>query len=166
MPLLGKNIVQLECGYEHTFARSATGSIYSWGSGRHGVLGRGESVDVGKLDIIHSLENKSVESIVSGGMHAFVVSNGGKTYSWGEGKMFKTCHGSVEDILEPTIVKGLSGYIVKEVACGANGSVAYYEKFSETQSSIVNLHAGMEDFKAVVTEINDQVRKVEGRGNS
>ena len=161
MPLLGKNIVQLECGLQHTFARSATGSIWSWGAGHHGVLGIGESCDVNKLQLVQALDNKGIESIVSGGMHAFAVGTGGKTYSWGEGRSNKTCQGSTDDILTPTLVKELSAYVMKEVACGANTSVAYFEKFSESQSTIVNLDVGIEEFKSVVTDINDQVRKVE-----
>ena len=37
--LLRKDIIQVCCGYSHTFALSKSGALYSWGYAKHGVLG-------------------------------------------------------------------------------------------------------------------------------
>lgn len=164
MPLLGKEIIQIECGFLHTFARSKD-TVWAWGYNRHGVLGIGKISESEELTEIHFLANKPLVQIVSGGMHGFAVTTDGKSFSWGEGRGFKTCSESQDDILTPTLVKNLSGYIVQNIACGSQGSLAFYDKFSETQSSIVNLDMGLDEFKSVVVEINDQVRQVENITN-
>lgn len=164
MPLLGKEIIQVECGFLHCFARSKT-NVWTWGYNRHGVLGIGKSTDCENITEIPFFTNKSLVQIVSGGMHAFAVATDGKCYSWGEGRGFKTCTGSQDDILSPTLVKNLSGFIVQNIACGSQASLAFYDKFSETQSSIVELDISLDEFKAVVVEVNDQVRQVENLTN-
>ena len=164
MPLLGKDIVQVECGFRHTFARSKT-QVWGWGYGRHGVLGTGTTNDENELTELTALANKPLIRICSGGMHSFAVTQDGKTYSWGEGRGYKTCTGTQDDTLVPTIVKELSAYVVKDVACGSQSSLAYYEKFSEKQSSIVNLDVELDEFRSVVVEINEQVRQVENITN-
>src|SRR5690606_36688856 len=43
--LVNKQICQISAGYEHVLAISADGELYTWGCGKYGRLGHGDSAD-------------------------------------------------------------------------------------------------------------------------
>jgi alpha-tubulin suppressor-like RCC1 family protein len=43
--LRGKEVVDIACGGAHSAAITSTGEVYTWGKGRYGRLGHGDSED-------------------------------------------------------------------------------------------------------------------------
>lgn len=50
--LQGKEIVDIACGGAHSAAVTAGGEIYTWGKGRYGRLGHGDSEDQMKPKLV------------------------------------------------------------------------------------------------------------------
>ena len=73
--LRGKNIVDIACGAGHTGALGADGTLYLWGRGRHGQLGRGdskESVAFYKTSPL-AVEGVRVDGMALGADHTLVI---------------------------------------------------------------------------------------------
>ena len=149
MQTLGKSISYVSIGFRHTLAMSSSGEVYSWGYGRHGVLGIG-SEELKTSPVQLSFEGKKVVKLNSGGMHNVALTADGMVYSWGEGRAFKTGHDSEDDILVPTLVTQLVSYKMRELACSSQGNIGLYESYSHVRSNILITEAGLSKFKDVV----------------
>ncbi len=53
--LRGKDIVDISCGGAHSAAITSTGELYTWGKGRYGRLGHGDSDDHCKPKLVEAL---------------------------------------------------------------------------------------------------------------
>lgn len=53
--LRGKDIVDVACGGAHSAAITAAGELYTWGKGRYGRLGHGDSEDQLKPKLVEAL---------------------------------------------------------------------------------------------------------------
>lgn len=53
--LRGKEIVDVTCGGAHSAAITASGELYTWGKGRYGRLGHGDSDDQLKPKLVEAL---------------------------------------------------------------------------------------------------------------
>lgn len=58
--LHGKNVVDIACGGAHSAAITANGELYTWGKGRYGRLGHGDSENQLKPKLV--IDNKSQDS--------------------------------------------------------------------------------------------------------
>jgi E3 ubiquitin-protein ligase HERC2 len=54
--MLGKEIINIACGGAHSAAISVSGEIYTWGKGRYGRLGHGDSEDQLRPKKVKALE--------------------------------------------------------------------------------------------------------------
>ena len=76
---------------------------------------------------VNSLCKKQLVSIVSGiSRHVLALTKSGKVYSWGYNSHSELGHGTTTPNPNPipTIITKLEQYQVKQVACGANHSMA------------------------------------------
>ena len=53
--LRGKDVVDIACGGAHSAVITATGELYTWGKGRYGRLGHGDSDDQMKPKLVEAL---------------------------------------------------------------------------------------------------------------
>jgi alpha-tubulin suppressor-like RCC1 family protein len=53
--LRGKDVVDVACGGVHSAAITASGELYTWGKGRYGRLGHGDSDDQLKPKLVEAL---------------------------------------------------------------------------------------------------------------
>lgn len=53
--LRGKEIIDVTCGGAHSAAITASGELYTWGKGRYGRLGHGDSDDQLKPKLVEAL---------------------------------------------------------------------------------------------------------------
>lgn len=129
-PLVG--IVEIAAGSAHAIARTATGSIYAWGSNDSGQLGN-DTVAVSTTTAVQVLTMSGgsaltgVSSIAAGGLHNAAVLNTGTTVAWGANDNFQLGAMSI-NLSEPFPVDmvessgtPLSG--ISQVACGATHTV-------------------------------------------
>ena len=70
--------------------------------------------------LISKLSKKHlVVQIAVGSTYSAAVTAAGELYTWGRGNYGRLGHGSSEDQIVPTVVAGLRGHRVVDVACGS-----------------------------------------------
>ena len=75
-------VVEVAAGVAHSIALTATGTVFSWGSGEHGRLGHGTSDD--ESTPTHLICLRGVLSIAAGGHHSMASAGlEGQCYTWG-----------------------------------------------------------------------------------
>ena len=80
----GVKIVKVSCGNNFTLGLSSEGKVYSWGSGKHGVLGHGDDHQRHTQEMIESLKGVKIVDINAGFWHCGVVSETGDLYMFGK----------------------------------------------------------------------------------
>ena len=79
-------ITKVVCGMDFTFGLSEDGSVFSWGSGKCGLLGHGDKEDYEFPGRILSLSDKRIIGVSTGGSHCCAWTSDGRIYSWGKGR--------------------------------------------------------------------------------
>lgn len=77
------NIVSIASGGAHSFAITAEGIVYSWGSNWAGQLGLGHITDQATPQRVTFFDTRNVVSIVVGSHHSLALTAEGNVYSWG-----------------------------------------------------------------------------------
>ncbi|XP_076284957.1 E3 ubiquitin-protein ligase HERC2 isoform X1 [Lasioglossum baleicum] len=119
--LIGHRVIQVACGSRdaQTMALTADGSVYSWGDGDFGKLGRGGSDGCKTPFLIDMLNGLSVVQIECGAQFSLALTKYGEVWTWGKGDYFRLGHGDDHHVRKPTMVEGLRGKKVVHVAVGA-----------------------------------------------
>ncbi|XP_054155256.1 RCC1 and BTB domain-containing protein 1-like [Oppia nitens] len=117
--LVGKRIVDISCGYDHSLALTATGDVYSWGDNSYGQLGNGNNFDIQSVPHkVKGFDSQEVIQISCGYYHSMAITKAGHVYGWGynsEGEL-----GLGNDISQtiPTKINIMNGVIINKVVCG------------------------------------------------
>ncbi|KAM7542104.1 hypothetical protein Aperf_G00000007794 [Anoplocephala perfoliata] len=77
---VGKHLVKLSCGYQHTLALDSEGLVYSSGSNEFGQLGHQRRPNA--FDKVSGISER-VRDIVAGPYHSAAVTVTGRVYMWG-----------------------------------------------------------------------------------
>ncbi|XP_034934449.1 E3 ubiquitin-protein ligase HERC2 [Chelonus insularis] len=119
--LVGQRVVQVACGSKdaQTLALTEDGSVYSWGDGDFGKLGRGKGGGCCTPLLIDRLNGLGVVQIECGAQFSLALTKYGEVWTWGKGEYFRLGHGDVDHVREPTVVEGLRGKKIVHVAVGA-----------------------------------------------
>ncbi len=75
----------VSCGYNYTYAVGIDGSCWSWGSGSHGVLGHGDTLERTTPTRIDVPGHKPISFVDCGYSHVAVVTESGKLFMAGHG---------------------------------------------------------------------------------
>ncbi|XP_076863761.1 uncharacterized protein rccd1 isoform X2 [Brachyhypopomus gauderio] len=75
--------VSLALGTEHAVLLTASGTVYTWGSGSHGQLGHGSLVPEDEPTAVEALWGVPMKCVAAGGWHSACISAGGDLYVWG-----------------------------------------------------------------------------------
>ena len=107
------------CGYNFTYAISADGKCFSWGCGKHGVLGHGDTSDCPQPSLVDGVKDKSFKQISCGYSHAALVEVSGALYTVGSGEDGALGHGGRDksDKHIPTVIRALGGVTVVNASC-------------------------------------------------
>ena len=73
----------IACGYNYTYAVSVEGKVYSWGIGRSGVLGHGDTNDRTRPELLSCISEECFTKVVCGYSHAALVEASGRLYTVG-----------------------------------------------------------------------------------
>ncbi|CAH0390182.1 unnamed protein product [Bemisia tabaci] len=119
--LLGKHVVKVACGSRdaQTLALTNTGMVFSWGDGDFGKLGRGGSDGCDIPCNIEFLNNLEVCHIECGAQFSLALTKSGQVWTWGKGDYYRLGLGSDSHVRKPTLVDGLRGLKIVDVAVGA-----------------------------------------------
>ncbi|KAG8235151.1 hypothetical protein J437_LFUL015191, partial [Ladona fulva] len=120
--LAGLRVIQVACGSRdaQTLALTLDGSVFSWGDGDFGKLGRGGSEGCTLPRNIERLNGQGVIQVECGAQFSLALTEAGEVWTWGKGDYFRLGHGSDRHARRPIKVEGaLLGRRVVQVAVGA-----------------------------------------------
>jgi len=104
--LVGKRVVGVAAGSDHTVAWTDDGKAYSFGDGEYGKLGHGSEQDEFVPRLIEGLlMGKRVVGVSSGSNHTVVWTDEGNAYSFGFGQDGKLGHGGTDCELVPRLLE-------------------------------------------------------------
>ena len=124
--LRGKDIISISCGGAHSAATTTTGELYTWGKGRYGRLGHGDSEDQLKPKLVEALLGYRVIDVAcgSGDAQTLCITDDDNVWSWGDGDYGKLGRGGSDGCKIPMKIDSLAGLGVIKVECGSQFSVA------------------------------------------
>ena len=116
----GMRFSQVACGYNYTIAVTEVGVVYTWGSGKYGTLGHGDTRDRPSPTAVKSLSEHRVVSASAGYGHSAMVNEEGKLFVCGQGGEGALGQGKDRsDKLQPTLVERLvqEGLKIVQASC-------------------------------------------------
>nr|XP_026484631.1 probable E3 ubiquitin-protein ligase HERC2 isoform X1 [Vanessa tameamea] len=124
--LSGLEVVAIACGGAHSACLTARGRVYTWGKGRYGRLGHGDSEDQLVPKLVEALSSYRVIDIAcgSGDAQTLCITDDDNVWSWGDGDYGKLGRGGSEGCKLPMRIDCLKGLRVIKVECGSQFSVA------------------------------------------
>eukprot|EP00753_Platysulcus_tardus_P022526 PLAT9738.1.p1 GENE.PLAT9738.1~~PLAT9738.1.p1 ORF type:complete len:426 (+),score=186.57 PLAT9738.1:38-1315(+) len=115
-PLSGR--LRTLCG---TASELPAGTVLSWGTNKHGQLGRSGGSD--RPDAVDGLP-ATVDVVAAGASHSLAVTDDGRVWTWGEGKYGILGHGGSDDEATPRLVEAFEGVEMARVSGGRWHSAA------------------------------------------
>ncbi|XP_077975128.1 E3 ubiquitin-protein ligase HERC2-like isoform X2 [Styela clava] len=131
--LRGVEVVDISAGGSHSAAISSRGKLYTWGKGRYGRLGHGDSEDRLKPKMVEVLDGYHVRCVACGSGDAQTLcvtykddsmEESGIVWSWGDGDYGKLGRGGSEMSKVPVQIDGLKNKYIISVKCGSQFSLA------------------------------------------
>ncbi|XP_077153037.1 E3 ubiquitin-protein ligase HERC2 isoform X1 [Ranitomeya variabilis] len=124
--LRGTEVIDIAAGGAHSACITASGELYTWGKGRYGRLGHGDSEDQLKPKLVEALQGYRVIDIAcgSGDAQTLCLTDDDTVWSWGDGDYGKLGRGGSDGCKVPMKIDSLTGLGVTKVECGSQFSVA------------------------------------------
>uniref|UniRef100_A0AAY4E4J6 E3 ubiquitin-protein ligase HERC2 n=1 Tax=Denticeps clupeoides TaxID=299321 RepID=A0AAY4E4J6_9TELE len=124
--LRGVEVVDVAAGGAHSACVTASGELYTWGKGRYGRLGHGDSEDQLKPKLVDALQGHRVIDVAcgSGDAQTLCLTDDDMVWSWGDGDYGKLGRGGSDGCKVPMKIDSLTGLGVVKVECGSQFSVA------------------------------------------
>lgn len=128
--LLGKTVIAISAGDDHSLALGSDGSVFAWGYNHDGELGNGDTLNAAvpvKVDTTGVLLNKTVIAIAAGGSHNLALCSDGTLAAWGANNEGQLGTGNIVPSTVPVAVNvsgALSGKTVVKIAAGGSNSMA------------------------------------------
>ncbi|CAH1128754.1 unnamed protein product [Ceutorhynchus assimilis] len=124
--LQGFEVTDIASGGAHSAAITASGHLYTWGKGRYGRLGHGDSEDQLKPKLVEALVGYKVVAVAcgSGDAQTLCVTDDDNVWSWGDGDYGKLGRGGSDGCKLPMKIESLAGLGVNRVECGSQFSIA------------------------------------------
>nr|XP_014343905.1 PREDICTED: E3 ubiquitin-protein ligase HERC2 [Latimeria chalumnae] len=124
--LRGIEVVDIAAGGAHSACITAAGELYTWGKGRYGRLGHGDSEDQLKPKLVEALQGYRVIDVAcgSGDAQTLCLTDDDTVWSWGDGDYGKLGRGGSDGCKVPMKIDSLTGLGVTKVECGSQFSVA------------------------------------------
>ena len=117
--LMGKRVVQVSCGKQHTAVVTSEGDVFTFGAGFLGKLGHGGEDSEWVPRRVDALVGKRVVQVSCGYLYTAAVTSDGELFTFGDGRRGKLGHGGKHNELVPRRVEGgLTGKHVVQVECG------------------------------------------------
>jgi len=104
LALATRRIIEVSAGGLHSLAVSDTGELFSWGAGRDGKLGHGDTQPQPVPKRVEALAGVVIEQASAGDGHSLVISSTGVLYSFGLGECGRLGLGDEETKHLPTRV--------------------------------------------------------------
>ncbi|EEY69223.1 uncharacterized protein PITG_05428 [Phytophthora infestans T30-4] len=97
-----EEIVKVACGWDHSLAVSASGKVYTWGSGTNGKLGHGDEESFDTPTLVRTMEGRHVKDAKAGCEHTVFLTYDHELWSCGQGDSGRLGHGDSQTRKRPT----------------------------------------------------------------
>eukprot|EP01105_Mastigella_eilhardi_P008636 TRINITY_DN2089_c0_g1_i3.p1 TRINITY_DN2089_c0_g1~~TRINITY_DN2089_c0_g1_i3.p1 ORF type:complete len:1263 (-),score=254.68 TRINITY_DN2089_c0_g1_i3:29-3772(-) len=125
VPLFEARAMRVACGSFHSCACTDSGDVYTWGSGKDGQLGHGNTSSLDTPYRVKALSGTHIADVFCGSSYTMALSDLSGLYSWGEGGSYQLGHGEKCAVNAfPRIVSELADRRIQQVACGQVHSLA------------------------------------------
>ncbi|ETN22759.1 hypothetical protein PPTG_02593 [Phytophthora nicotianae INRA-310] len=111
-----EEIVKVACGWDHSLAVSASGKVYTWGSGTNGKLGHGDEESFDIPTLVRSMESKHVKDAKAGCEHTVFLTYDQELWTCGQGDSGRLGHGDSQTRKRPTKIELFGECGLKPVA--------------------------------------------------
>ncbi|KFB50142.1 hypothetical protein ZHAS_00018200 [Anopheles sinensis] len=124
--LSGIGVIDIACGSAHSACITSQGHVLTWGKGRYGRLGHGDSEDQLQPKLVEALLGYRAIDIAcgSGDAQTLCITDDDNVWSWGDGDYGKLGRGGSDGCKAPMKIESLAGLGVTKVECGSQFSVA------------------------------------------
>lgn len=128
--LVGWRVVQVACGSgdAQTLCLTDDGTVWAWGDGDYGKLGRGGSDGCRVPVRIEALADVGVCRVFCGSQFSAALTRSGSVFTWGKGDYFRLGHGNSEHVRRPKRVQALSASRIVSLAVGSLHCLACSER--------------------------------------
>jgi alpha-tubulin suppressor-like RCC1 family protein len=121
--LQGVRVGAVAAGWDYSLVVSTAGRLYSFGCGRHGQLGHGDTSFQLAPRLVAALQGVRISAVAAGYRHSLALSEN-TVYSFGDGGQGQLGHGDTASQLTPQVIGRLQGLHVRSVAVGPYTSFA------------------------------------------
>eukprot|EP00954_Amorphochlora_amoebiformis_P021503 1346830-Amorphochlora_amoeboformis.AAC.1 len=135
--LSDKKVRNISVGQEFGVAVTRQGACYSWGTGKNGELGLGESALKKNYPcLVVSLRSTSIAQVACGSHHVLGQTGNGQIFSWGCNDKGQLGHGGTSNQYKPKIIsffrdldptQEMPGTMVIQIAASGSHSLALQE---------------------------------------
>ncbi|KAM9982065.1 hypothetical protein ACTFIY_004358 [Dictyostelium cf. discoideum] len=117
-----EEVVDVGGGWAFSAAVTKSGRLYTWGFNEKGQLGLGNRWFHSTPQLVKTLIDVNIVSVVCGRQHICAITDQGEVYSWGLGVFGQLGHGNVKSYLHPKKIQQFTELNEKiaQVACGSN----------------------------------------------
>jgi len=124
--LQGKAVAQVAAGNKFIICITIQGAVFSWGDGQKGALGLGDRHSRQLPTQVQGsfLQGKRATQVSAGGGFALCATTDGAVFSWGDGQKGALGLKDTNTRLVPTLIEGLQGNSVAQVATGSYHGLA------------------------------------------
>ncbi|KAH8022262.1 hypothetical protein HPB51_023140 [Rhipicephalus microplus] len=122
-------VIHVACGDEHSVFITAGGRVFSFGSNEYGQLGHGHKNTVVRPKCVKALKDQRAVLLACGRAHTLVATDDHRVYGFGVNTEHQLGLNSQEfQHPEPALITALTGLQIKQLAAGAEHSVALTDK--------------------------------------
>ncbi|KAM9965762.1 hypothetical protein ACTFIR_005936 [Dictyostelium discoideum] len=117
-----EEVVDVSGGWAFSAAVTKSGRLYTWGFNEKGQLGLGNRWFHSTPQLVKTLIDVNIVSVVCGRQHICAITDQGEVYSWGLGVFGQLGHGNVKSYLHPKKIQQFTelNEEIAQVACGSN----------------------------------------------
>lgn len=120
--LVDKQVVMASCGTTYSAVVTANGELFTFGQGRFGKLGHGNSDDKALPTLVAALKSHRVVDVACGDSHTLCVTEQGRVFAFGDQDFGKLGIGATNGSSVPILIEGLNN--IGSVHSGPNFSIA------------------------------------------
>jgi alpha-tubulin suppressor-like RCC1 family protein len=116
--LIGVNAKQVSSGRSHTAVCTEDGQMYTFGKGKEGQLGHGDTEDKYSPALVQALVGKHITQVQCGYAHTMALTSSGYVFIWGGAAYGELGHGNgkLKCFSFPCLVEGLREHNVVRIA--------------------------------------------------
>jgi hypothetical protein len=115
--LIGVKATQVACGLNHTAVCTEDGEVFTFGSGRDGKLGHGDTKEKTSPALVKALQGRHITQVQCGVYHTMALTSSGYVFTWGSAGNGRLGQGKSSKLRLsiPCLVEGLRDHNVVQI---------------------------------------------------